>query len=218
MEGLYKKLLLIQNSVENFVKDKQAYNYSYVNGNTVLGHIRPIMNDIGLLLKQEILTIENERYDYHTAKGIEKTEVLSMLMMRFTWIDTESGEKDENLFGANGMNDFDKGVGSALTYAERYFLLKFFHIPTDADDIDGIKRDVSNTNKPTQQAKTNAAPANNQLPWLNKGTKEYNDCINRLIRKTATIQQIEQHFKLSKEVKANLEAATKELIPEKQLV
>ena len=59
--------------------------------------------------------------------------------MKFTWIDIETGEKDENLFGANGQNGFDKGVGSALTYAERYFLLKYFHIATDEDDIDQPK-------------------------------------------------------------------------------
>ena len=46
--------------------------------------------------------------------------------MRFTWVDVETGEKDENLFSANGQNDWDKGVGSALTYGERYFLFKVF--------------------------------------------------------------------------------------------
>jgi len=61
-------------------------------------------------------------------------------MMKFTWIDTETGDFDENLFGANGQNDWDKGVGSALTYGERYFLLKFFHIATDEDDIDNPDR------------------------------------------------------------------------------
>ena len=28
-----------------------------------------------------------------------------------------------------------------MTYAERYFLLKFFHIATDEDDIDNLKVD-----------------------------------------------------------------------------
>ena len=80
---------------------------------------------------------EFPRTEVETLKSlIETNEILSKVMMKFTWIDSETGEKDENLFGANGMNAFDKGVGSALTYAERYFLLKFFHIATDEDDID----------------------------------------------------------------------------------
>ena len=93
----------------------------------------------GLILKQEIINIENERIDYSTRNG-EKTEILTKTLQKFTWIDTETGERDENLFGANGMNEFEKGLGSALTYSERYFLLKFFHVPTDEDDIDNPKR------------------------------------------------------------------------------
>ena len=48
---------------------------------------------------------------------------------------------DFSKFEANGQNDWDKGVGSAMTYAERYFLLKYFHIATDEDDIDNPKVD-----------------------------------------------------------------------------
>ena len=71
-------------------------------------------------------------------------------MMRFTWIDCETGEKDENLFGANGQNEWEKGLGSALTYAERYFLLKYFHIATDEDDIDNDDRKPKEPQQPKQ--------------------------------------------------------------------
>ncbi len=216
MEGVYKKLLLIQNSVESFVKNKKSFNFSYVDGNSVLSHIRPLMNDTGLLLKQEILSIDNERYDYVTKKGEAKTEVLSKLMMRFTWIDTETGEKDENLFGANGMNDFDKGVGSAMTYGERYFLLKYFHIPTDADDVDALNRDAATVKNPYSSNKS-AQINGTDLPWLNNGSKEYAGAVVKLRYGTTTIDKIQKFYKLSKEVKANLEACTKDLLPEKSL-
>lgn len=139
-KGLYPKLLIIQNKINGLGKDKQANSYKYVTGDKVLGTIKPLMNDLGLLLKQEIVSIENTKIDYKTGIGTQyekpKSEILAKVMMQFTWIDCETGEKDVNSFGANGQNDWDKGVGSALTYAERYFLLKFFHIATDEDDID----------------------------------------------------------------------------------
>ena len=97
------------------------------------------MDEQSLILKQEVLSIENDRMDYKT-KYAEKSEILSKVMMKFTWVDCETGETDENMFGANGQNDWEKGLGSALTYAERYFLLKYFHIATDEDDIDNPKR------------------------------------------------------------------------------
>lgn len=142
--NLYQKLHNIQKAVSGLAKDKRANSYQYVTGDKVLRQIKPLMNDLGLLLKQEVLSINNVRQDYivgaNTDKQRTKSEIHSTVMMKFTWVDIESGEKDENLFGANGQNDWDKGVGSALTYAERYFLLKFFHIPTDEDDIDNPNR------------------------------------------------------------------------------
>jgi len=149
--NLYQKLLVIQKKINGLGKDKKSFSYSYVTGDKVLGEIKPLMNELGLLLKQEVLSIDNLRMDYQT-KTSAKTEILSKVMMQFTWIDTESGEKDVNLFGANGQNDFEKGLGSALTYAERYFLLKFFHIATDEDDIDNDSR------KPTDKPITPTQP------------------------------------------------------------
>ena len=136
---IYQKLLLIQQKINGLGKDKSTFNYKYVTGDKLLGEVKPMMNELGLILKQEVLSIENTRQDYLTKNG-SKSDILSKVMMRFTWIDTETGEKDENSFGANGQNDWEKGLGSALTYAERYFLLKYFHIATDEDDIDNDQR------------------------------------------------------------------------------
>ena len=158
---IYEKLLTIQKRINGLGKDKSTYNYKYVTGDKLLGEIKPMMNDLGLILKQEILSIENTRQDYLTAKG-NKSEILSKVMMKFTWIDTETGEKDENLFGANGQNDWEKGLGSALTYGERYFLLKYFHIATDEDDIDNDKR-VTTEPIPLKAQLTELT----ELDWIN---------------------------------------------------
>jgi len=140
--NLYQKLLHIQTKINGLGKDKTTYQYKYVTGDKVLGEIKPLMNQLGLILKQEVVSIENTRQDYSTAKG-SKSEILSKVMMQFTWIDCATGERDVNSFGANGQNDWEKGLGSALTYAERYFLLKYFHIATDEDDIDNDQRKTS---------------------------------------------------------------------------
>lgn len=149
--NLYQKLLEIQKQVIGLGKDKSSNSYQYVTGSKVLEHIKPLMNKYGLLLKQEVIDITNERQNYivgfGTPKQREKSEILSTCKMRFTWVDCESGEKDENLFVANGQNDWDKGVGSALTYGERYFLLKYFHISTDEDDIDNPERKAEEQRK-----------------------------------------------------------------------
>lgn len=158
--NIYQKLLKIQQKIHGLGKDKVTYNYKYVTGDKLLGEIKPMMNELNLILKQEILSIENSRQDYQVKNG-SKSEILSKVMMKFTWIDCETGEKDENLFGANGQNDWEKGLGSALTYGERYFLLKYFHIATDEDDIDNDQRKTSlPIEKPIAKEIT-------ELDWIN---------------------------------------------------
>lgn len=158
--NIYQKLLKIQQKIHGLGKDKATYNYKYVTGDKLLGEIKPMMNELNLILKQEILSIENSRQDYQVKNG-SKSEILSKVMMKFTWIDCETGEKDENLFGANGQNDWEKGLGSALTYGERYFLLKYFHIATDEDDIDNDQR---KTSLPIQKT---IAKEITDLDWIN---------------------------------------------------
>lgn len=133
--NLCQKLVEVQKSARGLGKDARAQSYEYVSGSKVLSVIRPKMDELGLLLVQEVNEITNERVDYQVSKGA-RSEMHSRVMMTFKWIDADTGEVLAVPFGANGCNGWDKGLGSALTYAERYFLLKFFHIPTDEDDID----------------------------------------------------------------------------------
>jgi hypothetical protein len=177
--NLYQKLLEIQKEVIGLGKDGTGNSYKYVTGTKVLNAIKPLMNKYGLLLKTEVLSIENTRQDYATRSNPNKSEILSKLMMRFTWIDTDSGEKDENLFGANGQNDWDKGTGSAITYASRYFMLKFFHIATDEDDIDNPERKAqeeaeknmkSNALALVKASKMDEAAKNQWTTWITNNT------------------------------------------------
>jgi len=172
--NLYQKLLEIQKAIIGLGKDGSSFGYKYVTGSKALEHIKPLMNQYGIILKQEVLSITNTRQDYQVKSGA-KSEILTCTTQKFTWVDCESGEKDENLFGANGQNDWEKGLGSALTYAERYFLLKFFHIATDEDDIDNPDR---NTNAPVPLAPpVEQKPA---LPRLVIDSKEFLASVNYL--------------------------------------
>jgi hypothetical protein len=134
---LYQKLHAIQSAIDFLEKNKAGHQYKYVDGTRVLSAIRPMMNEHGLILKQEIVDSSHDVITYATKSG-EKTEVLAKVKFRFTWVDVETGDTDVNEWAADGMNGFDKGIGSAMTYAERYFLLKYFHIPTDELDNDAL--------------------------------------------------------------------------------
>lgn len=133
-----------------------AARYNYVSGAKLLGVIRPLMDKLGLILTQEVVDIKNEPITYMTRNG-EKTEMFTTAHIRFTWVDTDDGSQVVNDFFANGMNAWDKGLGSALTYAERYYLMKTFHIATDEDDIDALVKDEAIRTQPSQAVQARRA-------------------------------------------------------------
>jgi hypothetical protein len=188
--NIFQKLLEIQKQVNGLGKDKSSFNYKYVTGSKVLEHIKPIMNEYGLILKQEVLSIDNDKIDYTNSKGASKTEVLSKVMMKFTWIDSETGERDENMFGANGFNEFEKGLGSALTYAERYFLLKYFHISTDEDDIDNPNRKPTEVTRPSKaEAPTPKKPTISDLSKVKEALKKDREATIAMLSKYDVTEQ-----------------------------
>lgn len=141
-----------------------AARYNYVSGAKLLGVIRPLMDKLGLILTQEVVDIKNEPITYMTRNG-EKTEMFTTAHIRFTWVDTDDGSQVVNDFFANGMNAWDKGLGSALTYAERYYLMKTFHIATDEDDIDALVKDEAIRTQPSKavQARRAASGRSDQV-------------------------------------------------------
>ena len=206
--SLYQKLLMIQKEVTAFTKDERGNNYRYTTGNQVLGKIRPLMNEYGLILKQEVLSVENERMDYKTSRGKEKSEVLTSAKQRFTWIDTDSGETDMNEWHANGMNDWDKGLGSALTYAERYFLLKYFHVPTDEDDPDARQDNQGAPSNTATNGSNGARPRVKMTPSYNG----WKGAVNAVASGNYTINQIKAKYELSERDEAIMKNQVQKLM------
>jgi hypothetical protein len=136
--AIYKKLLDIQTRIEGLTKDANGNAGQYVSGNKVLGFIRPMMNEFGLLLTMDVDEANYQPFETQTKNGTKK-DMFCDLKLTFTWIDTTDNEQLKVKWAGTGANGADKSIGSALTYAERYFLLKQFHIPTDKDDVDAIK-------------------------------------------------------------------------------
>ena len=160
--SVYKKLHQVQAATRSLAANSEGQTgsakYGYVSGSKLLGVIRPLMDKYGLLLLQEVKDIKNDPISYMTRNG-EKTEMFTTAHIRFTWVDTDDGSQVVNEFFANGMNAWDKGLGSALTYAERYYLMKTFHIATDEDDIDALVKDEAIKPAPSQAVQARRAAA-----------------------------------------------------------
>ena len=137
--NLYEKLHAMQERVTKIVKDgtNQSDKYDFASNANVVEEFRPIMDELKLLL---IPRVENAiLHEGATRSGTAR--FMTELFMTMVWHDVESGEELPVPWYAQGVDlAGEKGVGKGQTYAEKYFLLKFFHVPTQKDDPDGDGR------------------------------------------------------------------------------
>lgn len=220
--GVLKKLLHIQREVDGFVKDSQGHNYSYPSGNQILNKIRPLMNELGLLLKQEVTGKKHQIVTYVNSYGDEKAEMFCDTEQLMTWIDTDTAEEYSVRWSADGMNGWDKGLGSALTYGERYFLLKFFHVPTDADDPDTDQADKSGSTRSGNRPAPGDPPqtAAKEKEWLNrteyksdKLTEDWLEVAERVYGEPKELKKVYREWKVNKECRAELEKLAHKKVP-----
>lgn len=136
---IFKKLLEIKKEVPYLKKDKKGFNYTYVTPTQVCATINPLLIKQGLFLQTSIIDSKSYEVAVPTKNDPHKKEWKFDLDIVFSWIDVETGERVDIPWKSSGCNGEDKGLGSALTYAERYFLLKQFNIPTDNDDPDAFQ-------------------------------------------------------------------------------
>lgn len=164
--SIYQKIFAIQIAIQGLTKDAKGNSGEYVSGNKILAPVRKVMDEQHLLLIPEVEESTFTRTDYATSKG-QKTEMFCSLKIKFTWVDVDTGETLVSHWASSGMNQFDKGFGSALTYGERYYLLKLFHIPTDKDDVDAPKTEEEEATVQSAIANINACTdANTAVQWF----------------------------------------------------
>ena len=144
--GLNHKLLEMQKRVDKVVKDGKNLSdkYDFASDENVLDTFRPIMDELGLLLIPEIT--HAALHEGTTRSGTSR--FMTELFFNMVWLDVETGETRTVPWYAQGVDlAGEKGVGKAATYAEKYFLLKFFHVSTKKDDPDADKRGSSGEKK-----------------------------------------------------------------------
>lgn len=157
--NIYQKLIEVRKSIDTFTKDANGHNYTYISGTQVLGKIKKKMDDQGVILETNMTSQNHEQFPYVDKWGKNKIDFLVWGEMKMIWINADDPlDRSEIQWQMLGQqDDISKALGSGLTYAERYFLLKYFGIPTDADDPDAKNPKEDTSPKPPK-------PPNNSVP------------------------------------------------------
>lgn len=156
--NLWQKLVAIRKDIDVFVKNGKSYGYDYVTGSQILHKIKNNMDELQVILMPKMGEHKTWQYSYKSKNGKDTTDFVIEGDGFYEWINAEKPDERETIpwkfFGQ--QDDISKAYGSALTYSERYFLLKFFGVPTDEDDADAkdpIPKQSNNNN--SNQNRTN---------------------------------------------------------------
>jgi hypothetical protein len=148
---LYQKLIEIRKGCAYLQKENAGYQYTFVSSSQTLSALRSKMDELGVLLMPKIVA-HNVR-EFKNNK--DSLEFMTELDIEYTWLNAENpSEFIISPFYGQGVDNAEKGVGKALTYAEKYFFLKFFQIATDKDDPDAFQQKTENKLKSPKKAPT----------------------------------------------------------------
>lgn len=146
--NLYEKLARVRQRVEIMQKDASGYNYSFVSGESLLAKITGLMKELNISLIPRIVpgTMQVSHVATPKKKFLKEVglyddatyEYLVQAEMEYTWVNNENPEEKVIIpwVFVGSQSDPSQAFGSGLTYAARYFLLRFFSVATDELDPD----------------------------------------------------------------------------------
>ncbi|WP_301420068.1 ERF family protein [Mammaliicoccus lentus] len=148
--NLFQKIADVKANIDGFTKDTKGYNYKYVSGSQILHKIRNKMIENNLLLvpktsEENYQQVQVTRFNQKAKREVTTSEFVVEMKLTYVWINADNPEErlEVPFYSVGQQDDVSKAHGTGLTYAERYFLMKFFNIPTDEDDADARqKREV----------------------------------------------------------------------------
>ena len=145
---LYEKLQKIRKLAEVAQKDADGYGYKYATITNILAKVSAGMNKYNVLLipkleprsqriiRDEIRKVKNRKDGTQYEEVSYEFRVESQITYRWVNVDNPDEYMDVSWFITGAQKDPSQAMGSALTYAERYFLIQFFQIATPEDDPD----------------------------------------------------------------------------------
>lgn len=138
-KNIYQKLLDIMTDVRYIEKEKKTVNNQYrfashdaVTKATSSAFIKHGVYAKPRIVKNEITTIEVDRYNKFTQSTTKETNFVCSVEVEYDFINVEN--PDDRITGINGLgqgiDNQDKACGKAISYACKYALLKALGIET----------------------------------------------------------------------------------------
>ena len=187
--NIYEKIIELRKAVPYLQKDTE--DKQGVISSSVLSKVRGKMDELKLVLIPSVTeynTFPKKTYGKETS-----IELFTEIKMEYTWINAEDPKERIIIpWYSQGLDFGEKGIGKALTYGEKYVILKTLQIPTDKDDPDTFANKniqlITKVQIAAIQNKCNAA-------GIGENIKAFTDCYD-ISSKTTTKEEADMFLEV----------------------
>lgn len=160
--NIYEKLLKITNELTTVAKNLSVgvgkSSYKAVGEADVLSAVKPLELKYKVYsypFNRRIIesgTIENESVDHQTAQVVVKKQLFERIETTYRFVNIENPEEYIDIISyGDGIDSQDKSVGKAMTYSDKYALLKAYKIITGDDPDQKASEDLKSVNVKPQE-------------------------------------------------------------------
>lgn len=154
--NIYQKLSAITSEINAVAKNLNVgygkSSYKAVGEADVLAAVKPIEIKYGVYsfpASRDVIesgTIDNESYDYNSGKKVTKHQLFIRVKTIYRFVNTDKPTEfiDITTYG-DGVDPQDKAPGKAMTYSDKYGLLKAYKIVTGEDPDQYASGDLKST-------------------------------------------------------------------------
>lgn len=193
MSTIYQRLHAAMGDVDYVMKEKKAgMRYSIVTHDAVTAKVRPVLHKHGVIYYP---------LDIRRSQNGNRTE----LDMTVRFVAVEDGSFIDVASGGYGIDDQDKGVGKAISYAVKYALLKALGLETGDDPDEDQVSTHRPDDEPVKRMSSNALKTKQPGRW---------DEIVRTMRSATTLEDLRFYAGSLREETANWPLAWKDSLRE----
>lgn len=138
-KGLIKKLCAVM-AEAGYVQKRghnEKFNYDYATEADVVDSLRDKLASRNVFVFPSVVSAERKEHSKTSSGG---TMFITDIVVKWTFLDGDTGETQECLMSGCGTDTGDKGLYKAITGSSKYMFLKAFMLPT-GDDPEDEKED-----------------------------------------------------------------------------
>lgn len=182
MSAITEELQTVQKNLT--VQTGRNSSYKAVSERDILDAVKPIEHKYGVysypaerrILESHMLESESE----YQGKVTKKTTFMSRIETVYRFVNAENpDEYIETTTFAEGIDAQDKGSGKAMTYADKYALMKAYKISTGDDPDQTASEDTAYTKKPS--GRQQGGLDNNKIAALLDTMTQYNKVCGKAV-------------------------------------